>query len=516
MRRRPTRRVAGGDRFGRPDAQRASRAALARALSATRAVLALVAALAAVTAPRWRDPLAPDLVALTVAIAALVVGREALRWIAGTPDRPDPPMIVVDAGLGLALLVVVGDVAGPVGWVAMTLPVLEALAVSGPLAAVFTWMAIGGSFVAVSVIAGAAPDAVIGALVRHLGGSTLVAVPAWAAGSVLGRELDRVEESRRRAANRSAAAQHLADSAARLARAADVDAVLGELLELAVEVGFVAADIVVERRPAPLVERCRGRLEHGPPPPDALTVAGDEVATTDDSHVQILHLAGLRSGLAVGVEREGGTRRILRVWRDREGPAGVDDAALVATLAAQARGALSAARRRAALEQRAAALAFEATHDPLTGVLNRAGLFELLERRLDDLRGRAAVLFVDLDGFKGVNDEYGHDAGDAVLIAVAERLTRRIGGATVARIGGDEFVVVVGVPTLEDARSVGERVVAAVREPVAAVPAARLGASVGVCPIGPDDTVDTVLQRADHAMYVAKRDGGRNVVTAAP
>jgi diguanylate cyclase (GGDEF)-like protein len=126
-----------------------------------------------------------------------------------------------------------------------------------------------------------------------------------------------------------------------------------------------------------------------------------------------------------------------------------------------------------------------------------------------------SLLYCDLDGFKTVNDTLGHDAGDEVLKAVAERLlaiTRA--GDTVARLGGDEFVVLI-----EDGGDAGEaaaRIAAALAQP-AAVGRHRveLAASIGIAELTPQaPTVDatTLLQRADAAMYHAKRGGtGRKV-----
>jgi two-component system, sensor histidine kinase LadS len=149
--------------------------------------------------------------------------------------------------------------------------------------------------------------------------------------------------------------------------------------------------------------------------------------------------------------------------------------------------------------------------DPLTGLFNRDGL----SRRIEDLRDRQiphALMVVDLDRFKPVNDQLGHEAGDAVLIAVAERMQAlvRAEGDIVARIGGDEFVLVLrGVTQSTDAGAVASKLLASL---AAAIPTpageARIGASIGIA-LAPEDGhhFARLLQVADQAMYRSKQDG---------
>ena len=158
-------------------------------------------------------------------------------------------------------------------------------------------------------------------------------------------------------------------------------------------------------------------------------------------------------------------------------------------------------------------------HDRLTGLPNR----ELLEDRISQLLARArrdsachAGFFVDLDGFKAINDTLGHDHGDAVLRAVAERMKAMARQTdTVSRIGGDEFFVLAhDVGTREAAAQMAEKLLDCV---VGATPAgargSRLGASIGICRFcgggaGPQDA-GQIIRDADQAMYAAKA-GGKN------
>ncbi|MEU4564300.1 diguanylate cyclase [Actinoplanes sp. NPDC023936] len=158
-------------------------------------------------------------------------------------------------------------------------------------------------------------------------------------------------------------------------------------------------------------------------------------------------------------------------------------------------------------------LAYAASHDQLTGLRNRAAF----GRALDDAcaAGETAVLFVDLDGFKQVNDHHGHDAGDALLIAAARVLRDNAGEeASVGRFGGDEFGVVLPGDD-ELARRTAERIVAAMREPVLFEGRElTLRCSIGVA-LSPGGAGD-LLRRADLAMYAAKRAGTHSYEVAAP
>lgn len=165
-------------------------------------------------------------------------------------------------------------------------------------------------------------------------------------------------------------------------------------------------------------------------------------------------------------------------------------------------------------------LAFEATHDSLTLLPNRAHGLALLQRAVDRLRpGRVlTVMFVDLDGFKRVNDVYGHAAGDLVLRRVAERLRHAVRGEDVAvRLGGDEFVVLLEtLHEVDAARAVAARLIETLSQPVNLGPAgtARVGASIGIARCGdPAADAAALLDDADVAAYVAKRAGkGRATV----
>ncbi|MCW2707827.1 MAG: hypothetical protein QOJ48_1893 [Frankiales bacterium] len=168
-------------------------------------------------------------------------------------------------------------------------------------------------------------------------------------------------------------------------------------------------------------------------------------------------------------------------------------------------------RRRVETDLRAltATLTERAVRDPLTGLANRTLLLERLRAVLarDARTGQStAVLFLDLDGFKAVNDRYGHAAGDEVLVTVAKRLAAAVRPSdTVARIGGDEFVVLVEGASDAVVHTVVERLRQAVSEPLPTLDL-EVGVSVGVALSARGDAEPrTLLNAADRAMYSEKK-----------
>jgi diguanylate cyclase (GGDEF)-like protein/PAS domain S-box-containing protein len=160
------------------------------------------------------------------------------------------------------------------------------------------------------------------------------------------------------------------------------------------------------------------------------------------------------------------------------------------------------------------ALAHQAIHDPLTGLPNRLAFVQRLARELtraEPRRERVAVLFLDLDRFKVVNDSLGHSAGDRLLVAVADRISAAMGPSdVVARFGGDEFTIMcLNVTSEETAELVAERLAQEIARPVALMEGeVFVTASVGIVLSGnPADTPETLLRNADAAMYRAKELG---------
>jgi len=165
-----------------------------------------------------------------------------------------------------------------------------------------------------------------------------------------------------------------------------------------------------------------------------------------------------------------------------------------------------------------ASLHHDAYHDPLTGLPNRAFVMEWLGYALSKChreKSRLAILYIDLDKFKEINDHLGHDCGDLALVEVAKRFGSQLRGSDVlARLGGDEFVLLMSRFSEPEAPFLlGERLVQSLEEPIILpneMPC--LGASIGIA-IFPEDgeTPESLMKEADKAMYCSKELGGNRI-----
>ena len=168
-----------------------------------------------------------------------------------------------------------------------------------------------------------------------------------------------------------------------------------------------------------------------------------------------------------------------------------------------------------------AQLSHQVVHDPLTGAANRVLISDRLAHALARVRrheSTVAVLFIDVDNFKLVNDELGHEAGDFILTAIAQRLSESVRPTdTVGRFGGDEFLVICEDLTNEQqAIELAERVLEGFTRPFVTPFGERtLSASIGVAPCGPDRAtgVANIIRAADQAMYRAKMEGKARIVS---
>jgi diguanylate cyclase (GGDEF)-like protein len=167
------------------------------------------------------------------------------------------------------------------------------------------------------------------------------------------------------------------------------------------------------------------------------------------------------------------------------------------------------------------ALQHQASHDALTGLPNRTLLKRRLERALAEIETsnqHVTLLMLDLDGFKEVNDTFGHSAGDQVLVQVARRVVSSVRDADlVARLGGDEFAMVLADSPADQASALARRVLAALELPIALrVTTASVATSIGIATGGLGDTADELLRNADLAMYAAKDAGGNGYALYKP
>ncbi len=235
----------------------------------------------------------------------------------------------------------------------------------------------------------------------------------------------------------------------------------------------------------------------------------DEAAALSPSVASAMTSSGVLALIAAPVHIEDATLGFFVCFFRHPRSFDEEAAPLADALAYQAAQKLTAERLQRRLEH-------AAMHDETTNLPNR--------RRLEQLSldvnhgGPVSVIFIDLDGFKEVNDRLGHEHGDDVLRAVAERLKLHVRESdVVARYGGDEFVVVCDAGT-DAALEVADRLLRGISDPYPFLPAGMsIGASIGVATATVPDgvfTVDRLIRSADQAMYEAKNEGGNRVAFA--
>ena len=257
----------------------------------------------------------------------------------------------------------------------------------------------------------------------------------------------------------------------------------------------------------------------GPQPPALVNALADVVAHSVAGRPDPVRLAATAGALGVLRAQQGHTVRAL-----------IEDvSALRALLTVQAAASdnrhriideVLAAATTGYVDELTAMLESQATRDPLTGLPNRAGFNEMLGHEISSAARTAppALLLIDLDGFKGVNDTDGHLAGDAVLRAVAGVLTDVARNSDVScRLGGDEFAIVLPRTTQRQAMTVARRLLSASRAAEGLASAhRRVTLSIGIGWLADAKSVEELVAVADAALYRVKALGGNAVAVGTP
>jgi diguanylate cyclase (GGDEF)-like protein len=292
----------------------------------------------------------------------------------------------------------------------------------------------------------------------------------------------------------------------------DLDELLLRVLETAV--GLTAADaaaVALDQATGPPLETRFGLAAHESAPSlDALQGETRARAVTLDYRYKTAEDRGgeepLRRGVVVPIpsateEIPLGTLAVY--WRRDVADLNDDELAGLEELARSSARAIENARRYKAVHDLAEL-------DPLSGLYNRRYFQDTLARevkRAQRYRRRLALLVFDVDGLKAINDEYGHLAGDTLLLEAADRLRSVMRSADVAcRVGGDEFAVIIPESTVADAKQLHERLTRVLRAE-AAGPVDRIEVSAGIAQLRPDERSVEFFDRADQALLSAKRSG---------
>lgn len=420
------------------------------------------------------------------------------------PGRVIVAQLALDIGAVATTIVAFDPPPGGVLWVVVGLPVLEGALRYRLTGAVAAWVAVAFLLAAAVVVRwqpgqGLEP---FETMASPLALGLALGVPAGYLAERLTAELIEASQARDDAHDRAWLLAVLTVAANDLTSPdIDIDDLLATVLDAGAEFGFERVDIGVAGPTGwrTLGHRGRNVDDEGPGGEPADSLGAPEHRLTDLGEVELLDDRAL-----IAIARRGTETLVLRAFcaACSERPERI---AALRTLSGAAVSAHRGLTQRRSLAAERTQLAHDASHDALTDLRNRTGLLTALAERRS-----GALLFADLDGFKAVNDVYGHDAGDEVLRVVARRLEGQTPpDAVVGRLGGDEFVVL--VPDATNVGALVERLERVVGEPIAVTDAVvRVGVSIGQVPLAPGSArsvpAEELLRRADHAMYAVKAE----------
>ncbi|HWH31532.1 MAG TPA: diguanylate cyclase, partial [Egibacteraceae bacterium] len=461
---------------------------------------------------------------LLVAVPLMLLGANAVSLWAPSWRLGPAAQIVLDAGVALSVIGGLGFEPQGSLWVLLALPIAEGALRWGMGGVVRVW-------------AGVLP---LHALVWDWGYARFGVDPldlesvGYRSGMLLllgsitgvlsghlGRQAAELQRALRESERRAELLRTVAATGRRLP-VEDLGSLLDAVAGSAMALGFDAAELALvdPRTEQRITAAHRGLPEEAaqPRPIDrglvgevwrtGRTVVIEDYSSWAGADPQVLRV-GLRQAIGVPVWVSGAVEGVLCAGWLRSRTVGSDEMECLEMLAVEAGAALAASRRLEDQQAYAEQLRRQARRDALTGLANRGQLLEVVRARAAEVP--AALLFVDLDRFKHVNDSYGHAGGDQLLRAVSARM----GGAVrppdvIARFGGDEFVVLLQEADEIAAVRVAERLHETLREPFTVFNRpVRVSASIGVALLPPGGDPHLALVQADMAMYAAKQSRKR-------
>lgn len=432
--------------------------------------------------------------------------------------RLDLIQALVDALLALAAATVADATSSPLVWILLLVPIIDVAVRFGVAGAIVGWLAVGSSYVFL-LSAGASSDtkpAAVGDGFQQIAAVAAIAVPMLIIISRLRSELEVSARSRALADAQESQLRGITDAAREFSEADSPYRALQLAVDSTMRFGFDRVDVCTRQHDQPWrLAIASGFPAAVPPHEDGLLVrstasafrASVGVSEPDIGEIQSLHKLGYRAAIVAVVhvsETESVGLRAYSVESVSEESSVLDSIETLVSLCASS---WVSARKREVLEHEKHQADYESKHDSLTRIPNRSAVYDALTEAIHDQRTQTAVMFIDLNGFKSINDQLGHAAGDATLLAIAARLktlaTPRI---FVARLGGDEFVLIVRGHGRSELDQIARTVVEVVTTPIELDgEEVRVGASIGIAEHNGEDE-SALLNRADELMYLAKQE----------
>lgn len=431
--------------------------------------------------------------------------------------------ILLDAALAIGVMAVIDAETSPLVWIALIVPVLETAVLFSMFEAGIVWVGLSLGFLALRLSSGFDGEAgteTFTLAIQQVLAVLLVSGPAAMLTDSTQQRIDDLADARKEADRLADRLRRIGQATSDMTRENTIDSVLDSVSRGAVTLGFDHADVVISRSDGSLISHGSHSTSSFRLPPvnvmtnEVISNDSDEAIVTitadDQDFAQLLHSHDVASGHAVQVSSSQDIRVVLRVWSERF-PAGEQDLKALSLLAGHAREIHLAAKLLDEAKLHSAQLLHQVRHDGLTGLAHRDFVLQTLDEHIagDET---IALYFLDLDGFKEINDTLGHRAGDAALMHVADRLREIDRPDTLSgRMGGDEFVIVLTLnvfDTVDALLTFGEDVADAISTPFLFEGSEiHIGSSIGLAIYDDGIDSDQLISLADDAMYQAKRTG---------